>query len=579
MKWKMLIGLGTWMLLTAGTGSAQRIPIREEPFEVYEKEVMGFEWILPAEVTIVRDSLTSYLSRHTDRITVFEDMILVESVRYAPVSIWQPVTLIYLIDSDSRMLTRIRAGSLINHQESITVRSTPDLAIRFLLDLDQMTRYTTGDSLDFDLLVQHLNARDLLQQYHARTEAYKWNLYVDRRPEEVVEQTGLTLRNPAAFSEPTPALPDQQIVEEISLRFQQYVAASDQDALFLQEEEVDRLKGLQDSIRVLNLEIVSLKELQNRGRQEAISSGARADTIYLRDTVTIDQTDRALARQALLEEENDQLRERLKEKDRELEVVFSRLSRKEQELSSILAQKSSPAEETRTDELRPMRDSLLRQELMIRELTLASDSLEELLLILQPESEAARARRAVYLRQQLTLSEARRLLVEESLSVSAREKRVSQRERFLADQEESVERDSLLRRITALENALIDERRILSQEPPPVRSGTIRTEGQEIPRLSIRSELPASWTQEQLLGWLRTYELPYTQEGDRFQVRSGDLPGMGEERYEWEITISARDTGSVIHHTFRQSDGSYLDLRSRTLESLRAARMIQDIFR
>lgn len=579
MKWKKCAGLVIGLMLVAGSMSAQRIPVRVEAFSVYEKEIEGFEWILPADVTAVRDSLTAYLSRNTDRMTVFEDMILVESIRYAPVSIWQPVTLIYLFDSDSRMLTRVRAGSLINHQQSVTIPSTPDLAIRFLLDLDQMTRFTTGDSLDFDLLIRNMSSRELLQQYRARTEAYKWNLYVDRRPEEVVEQAGLTLRNPEAFAESESPTPDEQIVEEISLRFQQYAAASDQERLFLGEEEVARLRQLQDSIAGLQLEIVSLKERENRSRQTSLSPSGRPDTIYLTETVVIDEGERSAAQRMLLEEENDRLRERLREKDRELEVVFSRLELKEQELARHLARQPNEEVETNEDELLPLRDTIRQQELAIRDLEMVTDSLRELLLILQPESEASRARRAIYLRQQMQLADARQALVEESLSVSAREKRVDQRERFLADQEESMDQDSLLRRISELENALIEERRILRQEPIPVTSGTIRTEGREIPRLSIRSELPPSWTREQLLAWLRTYELPHTQEGYEFQIISSDLPGMGEEKYVWDIRITTRDSGSAIHHTFRQPDGTYLDLRTRTLESLRAARLIQDIFR
>ncbi len=220
---KRSVWLVIWFL-TMGGAFAQRIPVRVAEFQVYEKELEGFEFLLPSPVAKTRDSLVAYLQENVEAVAVFEDMIMAEEVRYPAISIWQPVTLVFLIEPQANLLTRVRAAALINYRQSITVPQAPDLALRMLLDLDQFCRRTTGDSLDFDILFQSITAQDLAGQFAARSAGYKWNLYVDRKPEEVVENAGLFLRNKTGLTTPNSSeLLDKEIVDEVSRRFQVYV--------------------------------------------------------------------------------------------------------------------------------------------------------------------------------------------------------------------------------------------------------------------------------------------------------------------------------------------------------------------
>lgn len=571
-------GMMVIFMLICQTAVAQRIPVRANHFSVYEKEIEGIEWLMPAAPSVVRDSLASFLSNHTDRLAVFEDMILVESVRYMPVSVWQPITLLFLFDSETTLLTRVQAGCLINYQQSVTVAETPGLAIRFLLDMDQFTRYTTGDSLDFDGLMKNLTARKLLERHHARMESYKWNLYADRRREEVVEFPGLHLRNPDMFSTQPDIQSDEEIVKEVSLRFQQYVAASGESGTFLTDEEVDAVRHLRDSILQLQLDLVSSQEQINRQRQRQLS-GSLPDTIWIRDSLPEQNEGQTSQQLQLLTEENNRLRQRLKEKDQEIEVAFLRLNQKEQQLASERKIRTQLLESEGKESANQWKDSLQSQSRRLRSRIAETDSLKEVLVILQPDSEEAQIRRGIYLHQRQQLYEAQSVLAEESLAISAREKRVAQRESFLAQQETSPDRARLLRRISELESALIRAQSRSEETRTSVQPSVIVMDGHQIPALSIRSELPASWTREQLLSWFELYDIPFVESHTQYEVVSSELPGMGPEELHWTIRISSREGGSIIYHLMEQTDGTYLDLKRRSLESLRAARMIEEIFR
>lgn len=587
---KRSVWLVIW-LLTVGGAFAQRIPVRVTEFQVYEKEMEGFEFLLPSPVAKTRDSLVAYLQKNVEAVAVFEDMVMVEEVRYPAISIWQPVTLVFLIEPQANLLTRVRAAALMNYRQSVTVPQAPDLALRMLLDLDQYCRRTTGDSLDFDILFQSITAQDLSRQFAARSAGYRWNLYVDRKPEEVVEEAGLYLRSKTGLTTAgSDELLDKQIVEEVSRRFQLYVQSSESSA-FLPPDQAGTQAILLDSIAGLNQKMlqaqatiaqltVRIDSLPEEQPLPEVVSESNPGPIILRDTIYIESVVESKDQEQQLQRANQELTQQILEKDQELGVVFSRMERLERQIATL--QESSTRATGVDDSLMNMRKLLEetedQAELSLRRNQQVIDSLQTLVLTLDPESEESKARRAIYLRQLTQLQESQDLLVERGWEIAMREKRVGQREQFLATQEEDVEKAALLQRIGELEAQL---QRITAadsgQKTVAVEPGSLRSGDQEIPAFSIRSRLPASWAKEQLLAWSRVYNL--TVKGDEiFLIRSSELPGMGDVQYHWQTTFLERETGSILYATFQTSEGEYLNIRDGSLESKQAVRLLQEVF-
>lgn len=578
-------------LLSMGGAFAQRIPVRVAEFQVYEKEMEGFEFLLPAPVVKIRDSLVAYLQQNIQGVAVFEDMVMAEEVRYPAISIWQPVTMVFLIEPQANLLTRVRVAALINYRQSVTVPQAPDLALRMLLDLDQYCRRTTGDSLNFDILFQSISSQDLARQFAARSAGYKWNLYVDRKPEEVVEEAGLYLRNKSGLTTQTSAeLLDEQIVEEVSRRFQVYVQSSESSA-FLPPDQVENQATLLDSVAELNQKFLqaqaTITQLQTRidSQPEGQSlpetvNAPPMEPIILRDTIYVESIVESKEQEQQLQNANQELAQQILEKNQELEVVFSRMERLERELASLRAS---------NENIHAPQDSLmnLRKQIETIEDWAAGtaaisqqqiDSLQQLIITLSPESEESKARRAIYLRQLTQLEDAQNLLIERGWEVAMREKRVGQREQFLATQEEEPEKAGLLQRIGELEAQLQE---MTSTEPGrrtvTIEPGVLRVGNQEIPAFSLRTNLPASWAQEQLLAWSRIYNLKVT--GDEvFMIQSSELPGMSGLRYRWQTTFLERESGSILYATFQTSEGYYLNIRDGSLESKQAIRLLQEVF-
>lgn len=579
-------------VLSMGGLFAQRIPVRVAEFQVYEKELEGFEILLPAPAAKIRDSLVAYLQQNIQGIAVFEDMVMAEEVRYPAISIWQPVTLVFLIEPQANLLTRVRAAALLNYRQSVTVPQAPDLALRMLLDLDQYCRRTTGDSLDFDVLFQSMSSQDLARQFAARSAGYKWNLYVDRKPEEVVDEAGLYLRNKSGLTTKEPAeLLDEQIVEEVSRRFQVYVQSSESSA-FLPPDQVKAQSVLLDSIAILHQKLLqrqaTIAHLQTRidslPENEPLREIVRTEPeepIILRDTIYIESVVESSNQEDSLRQKNQSLTQQILEKDQELGVVFSRMERLERQVAAL--QEGMAAQSEPEDSLMNLKKLLEETEdeaelRMVRNLQ-TIDSLQNLIITLNPESEESRARRAIYLRQLTQLEESQNLLVERGWEVAMREKRVGQREQFLATQEEGAEKAELLERIRELEVQLQEMASVESgRKPLSVEPGVVRMGEQEIPAFSLRTSLPASWAKEQLLAWSRIYNLTIT--GDEvFMIQSDELPGMSGMRYRWQTTFLERESGSILYATFQTPEGHYLNIRDGSLESKQAIRLLQEVFR
>ncbi|MDP5169416.1 MAG: hypothetical protein NWR72_04175 [Bacteroidia bacterium] len=613
-----------WLIMIAGLGNllSQRLPVRMADFQIYEKQLEGFEILLPSDAVMLREALVAHLQAQGAAPSVYEDMILCEQLRYAPVSVWQPLTLVYFLEPQTKHLTRFRAAALIDYRESVTVPRFPDLALRLLLDLDQFTRSATGDSLNFDPLFIGIQTQDLVRQYQARKSQQVWNLYVERRPSEVTDQPGLFLRQ---STRPIDSLPDTEIddaiVEEVSRRFRQYLS-SDEIKPFLGEESSGLARNYRDSLDLLTQELARTREVRQRLLTERDSlsqawqgvqsqAGDMPEAVRKRmvaleaenekltaqlaatsplpavalsvDTLAIISpllSEHAEERKAF-QQQIDRLNQELLAKEQEIGVVFGRMEQLERQGRSVNREEDSLVLQLANwqQQERAWADRLAASERQILVQDNRGDSLLQIVAALNPESDESKARRAIYLRQQEQLQQAQIALTERGWELAMREKRIRQRELFLSELEENTDQEALIRRISELEEQLrLIE--IKADEPAKqilIEPAILRIGEADIPAFSVRSQLPASWVREQLRAWARSYGLPIS--GDEvLQIVSKELPGMEGVRYTWRLSVLQRESGCIIYSTFKGVGESYLDPRERSLESSRATFLLQEVF-
>lgn len=512
---------------------AQRLPVRLAAFQVYDKAVEGYELLLPLPAGTLREALVTHLQANTSPSSIFEDLVLCEQVRYAPISVWQPISLIYLLEEASPHTTRLRAAALIEYRTCITPRQFPDLALRLLLDLDQLVRSATGQSLDFDALFVGLSTEELRQQYESRMAQQRWNLLTTRRPEEVVQHAGLHLRAAGlATDSSTERLSDEAVVGEMSRRLESY---------------------LSDATLTLSASPATEAAPDSLSRQRWQQEKRRADSL---EKIVAEQT--------------------------------AQLALREEEMLGLLARLSSWSEEAALPLVVPERDSLRREREQVARLRSEAetirrerDSLLRLVVILEPDPVRVSAREAIYLKQLERLEAAQEALAERNWEVSMREKLMRQREQFWAEQEADKEKAVMIRRISDLEEALRIARERAERADPmplPVEPGMVRSQQQEIPALVLRSALPLSWVREQCLSWASLQNLPVEDGQELLVIVSDKLPGLEGQRFRWQMSLLARGEGTLIYATFQDAGGQYLDMKNGDWLTKQAEVLLQAVF-
>ncbi len=521
------------LLWGANVIMAQRLPVRLAEFQVYDKAVEGFELLLPLSAGVLRESLVAHLQANTSPSSIFEDLVLCEQVRYAPISVWQPISLIFLLEPASPHTARLRVAALIDYKTSITPRQFPDLALRLLLDLDLLVRNATGQSLDFDALYAGLSTNELRQQYENRLAQQRWNLVAERRPEEVVQNAGLYLRASGISADSSAErLSDEAVVGEMSRRLENY---------------------LSNASLALSPSVPTMPAPDSLSRQ-----------MWQREQNRADSLEKIVGEQA------------------------AQLALREEEMQGLLARLSSWSEEAALPLVVPERDSLRRERELVAGLRAEAgarrrerDSLLRLVTILEPDPMRVSAREAIYLRQLARLEAAQEALAERNWEVSMREKLMRQREQFWAEQEADKENAAMIQRISDLEEALRAARERAQRAEPmplPVEPGMVRSQNQEIPALVLRSALPLSWVREQCLSWASLQKLPVEGREDLLVIVSDQLPGLEGQRFRWQMSLLARGEGTLIYATFQDAGGQYLDVKNGDWLTKQAEVLLQAVF-
>ncbi|MEO0468245.1 MAG: hypothetical protein AAF206_01395 [Bacteroidota bacterium] len=189
------------------------------------------------------------------------------------------------------------------------------------------------------------------------------------------------------------------------------------------------------------------------------------------------------------------------------------------------------------------------------------DSIFTELMLLNPESEMAKARRAVYRNQleRLVASQQSQQVKENELS--RREKLVEQRERYLADFEAKGETQILLTRILELEAKLMlleEESRAKRIKVPinriRISSANLASSEGSIPAFQINTRATRAFTEEQIAAWFRLRGIKAVWDNP-LHFDNALIPELGELLYQihfqvWEdgttlCSVQKPDTGYI----------------------------------
>jgi hypothetical protein len=598
-----------WCLCLSLTVQAGIVPVREVQLNVFEKSLTGYRVSLPLDRSQLQNGIQQYFAAYPVSPLILENGIIFENFDYPAITTSRSITLYYLLNPVEDVITELTLVGLYDYQNPITVHQYPDLALRMLLDLSEMVQGLTGDPVDFDALFSRQSVSEVMRQYENRKERNFMNFYVQREGEFIGSDQGTLVReNPFGDNRPENFETEDQVVAVIQNRFKNYVAQNrSTSSPFLDPNSSQQVAYLRDSIRRMQERLLALNQVndslqlenQTLAQPDTVPVLAQVDTVYLtrldstlqaswqlatdsllriQDSLTLALQNQAevAEKPVLTPTEQNRLQAleiqlaQLKQQNASLTKEAARLQQQEKELLQLQIQQNQLQDQlalrgriinfnqVRTDSLFLVNAALARENAL---LNASRDSLAEELMVLNPESKAARIRREVYRRQLEQLVEAQQNQTRREQDLVRREKLVSQRERYLAEFELTGEPQALLSRIIQLQNrikALERERDRLKSSTPDVRN--LRA---EIYRLKappgVRGyrfdpEVASAFAKEQILAWFLMRGMT---PGGRIPLRFEEviLPSLAEgllnmEFYElendrWLLALSKAD-GSAI---------------------------------
>lgn len=230
-------------------------------------------------------------------------------------------------------------------------------------------------------------------------------------------------------------------------------------------------------------------------------------------------------RNSVLEEENIKLQGISSEYDK-LNIRYEQLKDRFVLRGRVLEESGRKVDQLESRSIRLTLDNLT--------LLTERDSIAQELMILNPESEAARLRREVYRRQLDQLTETQQSQTRREQELARREKQIEQRERYLAEFESTGENQALLSRIIQLENQL------KTQEQENDRLRKALKQNQRNFQTSITNDLAfgsvyrfktgvnEEFAKEQILAWFRLRAI-YPSEKKPMQFAEVLIPSISNE--------------------------------------------------
>ncbi|MFK7925334.1 MAG: hypothetical protein AB8H47_25485 [Bacteroidia bacterium] len=230
-------------------------------------------------------------------------------------------------------------------------------------------------------------------------------------------------------------------------------------------------------------------------------------------------------RNSVLEEENIKLQGISAEYDK-LNVRFAQLKDRFELRGRVLEESGRKVDKLESRSIRLTQDNLV--------LLTERDSIAQELMILNPESEAARLRREVYRRQLDQLTETQQSQTRREQELARREKQIEQRERYLAEFESTGENQALLSRIIQLENQLKTQEQENERLRKELKQNqrNFQTTITKVPALGtvyrFKTGVNEDFAKEQILAWFRLRAI-YPQQQKPMQFEDVLIPSISNE--------------------------------------------------
>lgn len=322
------------------------------------------------------------------------------------------------------------------------------------------------------------------------------------------------------------------------------------DTVYLTETQIDTIKITErqiDTLKIVELQIDTV-EVPVLAESPEVDQQAELAANEAKLQAKLEQLNK---RNSVLEEENAKLSGISAEYDK-LNVRFEQLKDRFELRGRVLEESGRKIDQLESRSIRLTQDNLV--------LLAERDSFAQELMILNPESEAARLRREVYRRQLEQLTETQQAQTRREQELARREKQIEQRERYLAEFEATGDNQSLLSRIIQLENQL------KTQEQENERLRNAAKQSQKNFQLSttnspsegtafrFKTGVNEDFAQEQILTWFRLRALfPSAQKPLKFNEVL--IPSISNELLSlsfvslgngwWTISFQAKTEGGM----------------------------------
>ncbi|MEM6800155.1 MAG: hypothetical protein AAF696_02060 [Bacteroidota bacterium] len=627
MIWLCLLCLFPWEL------QSQVLPVKITRMRVMERKLEGFQVIVRKPLADVKKGIKNYFVTYDVLPVVFEDLLIYERVDYPPVSVSQPISFFYQLEDISGLMTRLSLVGMYDYQSPITVHAMPDLSLRLLLDLGKLIEIVSGDTLNFDPLFQETNATEIRQKYEERKSQFVYADVIERKRDWVGDMGETRIKKDPFHAYQAPEMEeDEAIVEQISSRFQDYLKQQSHKATqYVEESGAEQIRLYRDSLFSLHEEMdimraslirASLKEDSLQAHILAIDQ-PKMEKVPLDTLLDMPLNEPELAeniqlvRQEKLDSiqlENKQLRSRIAESEQQLITLKSFQKRQDsvlkkyqsdiaqaQELGDPKARVTQleaerkelyQVQEADRDLIQILREKLSEQEVIHKRnqqrILSLKDSFQQEIAMLNPDSEAARMRRQVYLKQQKELEKSQIELEEREWEVKIRETRIAQREKFLAEFELKSKEAQLMQRIVELEERIdqLNQERFRREDQGKGKNYSLRIdpastslEGNTIPAFAVKSDEAPALLREQILEWTRLKNIEVQDEENEIMLNNISLPELSAERMSFRFSFSLQNSGkSLIFVSMKEGANDFIKASSNSLRSRKAYALLVQIF-
>ena len=347
----------------------------------------------------------------------------------------------------------------------------------------------------------------------------------------------------------------------------------------LSEEMDAALAKMDQTEESLRAELGEAKEKLTKTESENIALSSEKEDVSnrLQETLNMaEQKKNALNLEITKSEDN--LRQVRNENDR-LSIEVKQLARDNQKKAALFVNAAERADslevvvrmsERKNNLLKASRDSLLTD-----------------IALLNPDSEAAQARRLVYQQQLENLYQAQDELAVKQYEISSREKRIDQRERYLSEFEANKDEKTLFQRIKELEKQVqtLEKERFQPLGSNRSNSGAVIIQPtnidrnrRKVPGFMVTSTESKTYLKEQILLWFRLKGIVASKRNS-LRFEQVNIPEISDQMLNIEFSLAVMDGGrSVVYSTFELANGVYINGSSSDLPGKNAEAVLREMF-